>query len=286
MTKSSAFSKANCGKRLNEQQTKAYLIDMLDAIAEWCDIHNMDYYLSGGTLLGAIRHKGFIPWDDDIDINIARPDLEKMLSVSKGKIGNYMLTKGGEDPFSPACQTYRLYHPDIIIENFQESKNVSPLYHPLFIDICPIDGFPAEEKETKWFCRKQIILRKMLGVSWHPFLMRKSLKYAILNMLFFLPAKIVGYQKWVKMFQKHSQKYKFEESTYIGVTSIIHYLPREKMLKEDYTPTVEVEFEGKKYKAPKNYDFYLKSLYGDYMKLPPKEKQKSDHVFRVYMRQN
>ena len=78
------------------------------------------------------------------------------------------------------------------------------------------------------------------------------------------------------------QRYKFEESAYIGVTSIVHYLPNEKVKKEEYIKPILLEFEGKKYTAPSNYDTYLTQLYGNYMQLPPVEKRKSDHWFKMY----
>ena len=85
------YDKSNCGEEVSLEEVKSKLVDMLLVLADYCEKNGIRYYLSGGTLLGAIRHKGFIPWDDDIDINMPRPDCEKLQKISGVVIGNYKL---------------------------------------------------------------------------------------------------------------------------------------------------------------------------------------------------
>lgn len=277
------LTKENCGKLLDKDEVREIQLNMLNDLVDFLKKNNLRYFLSGGTLLGAIRHKGFIPWDDDIDINMPRPDVEKLYELTGGRLGKYIITTGGvNDPFSPACMWFRMYNAEVIIENYYGGNSKKPFYHPIFIDIFPIEGFPKDKIIGMLFSKKLIFIRKMVGVSWHKGIIPKNGSYILKQILTYIPAKLIGYRRWYNLFEKESQKYKFDESEYAGVTTTVQYLPREKVKKEDYLKRVIVSFEGNEYNAPGNYDTYLSNLYGDYMKMPPKEKQKSDHLFKMY----
>lgn len=278
------LTKADCGNELKLEDARKIQIEMLDCIVEECRKNNLRYYLSGGTLLGAIRHKGYIPWDDDIDINMPRPDIEALIKRTCGRIGKYLIYGGDAEPYSPGCQWFRLYNPDVIIENFFGGASEKPFYHPIFVDIFPIDGFPKSQMKTNLYCKKLVFIRKMLGVSWHTEIIAKTKLRYIAHAVAWVPAKMIGYTKLRAMFQRNAKKYSFDNSEYVGVTTTVQYLPREKMEKSEYIEPVKVSFEGKEYNAPKNYDYYLKCLYHNYMELPPIEKQKSDHAFKIYNR--
>lgn len=279
----SKLTSLNRGTKISQEEARGLQIEILDRLVDLCHKHDLRYYLSGGTLLGAIRHHGFIPWDDDIDINMPRPDTNRLIELYQaGELEPYEMVYDGNDPYDPAVQWIRLYRKDTIIENFYGGRSRRSFFHPLFIDIFPIDGFPTDETQTSMYCKKLIFVRKMLGVSWHDHIVGKNAREKIAHIVAGVPAKLVGYKRWAKIFQTLVRKYDFDQSEYVGVTSTIHYLQKEKVPKQEYIEAIEKEFEGKLYSVPSSYDLYLSKLYGDYMKIPPVEDRDSGHVFNVY----
>lgn len=279
------FTKSDCGKEMTPEETRRVQLDMLDALAEYCDQHGLRYFLSGGTLLGAIRHKGFIPWDDDIDINIPRPDCEKLYELTGGHLGKYILAEPDMDKFAKYCGFYRLYDFNAVVENCNsgtKEKNIT--YHPVFIDIFPIEGLPEGNLATKWHYHRIVALRRMQRAAALDHMEASSLIAHLYHLVMFLPAKLVGYRTWSRKIQKLTKKYSFDREKYVGVMTAPIHTTEEKVCKADYLNRTEVEFEGKLYHAPGNYDTYLTQLYGDYMQLPPVEKRKSHHTFHMYWR--
>ena len=273
----------DCGEPISMEENRKILLNMLDFLADYCDQHGIRYTLSGGTLLGAIRHHGFIPWDDDIDVNMPRPDIEKLYRISSAKLGKYTLVKPGDDKFTGSF--FRLYDPETVMENSLGMKNNHPIYNPVFIDIFPVEGLPDSEHARKNYYNKASFLRKMMRVAQRDNVAAKTKKQLILNYIGYYPARLFGYKRLVRWFQNYIQKYDFETSQYVGVMSASKYKTQEVIDRKGYIQLIDVEFEGKKYHGPSNYDRYLSQLYGkDYMQLPPIEQQKTHHTFKVYRR--
>lgn len=278
------YCKAECGDPLSTEENRAILIQMLDALANACTQNGLEYTLSGGTLLGARRHKGFIPWDDDIDVNMPRPDINKLYEITGGKIGKYILAAPGDDRFTGSF--FRVYDPDTIMENGLGIKNSKPIYNPVFIDIFPVEGLPDSVFLTKIYYAFASFLRKTMRVAQRDHVAAKTKKQLILNYIGFLPARIFGYDRLVRWFQRFIQLKDFNKSNYVGVMSASKYTIQERISRIGYTTTIDVEFEGKLYKGPSNYDQYLTQLYGDYMKMPPIEKQQTHHTFNVFRKKS
>ena len=116
-------------KRANDEELKAALLRMLLSFDKFCKKHGLTYYLSGGTLLGAVRHKGFIPWDDDIDINMPRPDCEKLMALSGGKISDFTLVEPNNLPETFAYH-WKLYNDEILVSKRSRNGGINKKIYP------------------------------------------------------------------------------------------------------------------------------------------------------------
>lgn len=252
-------------------------IDMLQEIDAFCRENNLTYYLAGGTLLGAVRHKGMIPWDNDIDISMPRRDYEILLkmwnSVCKKKY--YKTRIFGEKnyyiPFAKIEDTRTLLKQ-------HNSSDFAKL--GLFIDIFPIDAYGTDLEVAKKVlnsiehtCGR--ITRSKVAFE------NKSIKENGKQLFWKIYYFIVDQKKAYYMAQEPLKGFDWNSSKYIAST---FGLRREKELieKKYFETTVELEFEGHKYLAPVGFDMYLKKMYGDYMLLPPKEKRIMPHEFETY----
>ena len=276
------YDKCNCGEEVSLEEVKSKLVDMLLVLADYCEKNGIRYYLSGGTLLGAIRHKGFIPWDDDIDINMPRPDCEKLQKISGGVIGNYKLVRPSGNALC-VKHFWRLYDESVLLEDSIQKNNKKNVYYPIFIDIFPIEGLPADDKATKKHYNSMELGKKMLNCTTGSLFHGKNLPAKIFHFVCRPIAMLFGQDYWVQQVQKKATSIPFNDSEYIGVVTTNIHKTEEKVLKAEYIPQIELEFEGHMLKGPKGYHKYLSQLYGDdYMELPPEEKRVSHHIFKFY----
>ena len=254
-------------------------LDMLAEFNDFCVQNNIEYYLSNGTLLGAIKYRGYIPWDDDIDVLVPRADYDRLISLFKDS-DRYQLFAFEKNrkyhfPFAKLCD----------MTTFKREENViNHLKLGVDIDIFPLDAWDDNivkaEKEVSKIRKNMLCLglakREKLGSShW----VKKSIKFAVMTL-----CKICGGGLFVRKIIQASKRHNKKHSKYCGCKSWCIYGTREIIPAEVFADTVQVEFEGSLFPAPVGYDTYLRSLYGDYEKDPPKEKQKSHHRFRAYRR--
>ena len=251
------------------------LYDILVDIHEFCVKNDIRYSLSGGTLLGAIRHNGFIPWDDDVDIQMSRPEYERFIHSYKSERGYQLFSrevKGCEDvgiAFTRVCEMNRTYVDPGLFPWKNEPTG-------LWVDVLPIDGAPSDEtiarkkiRKMYWYWRITIIARASHPI---PFRCAKStfIKFRLLIKKFlsmFIPSSF--YLIYIKM----CQEYDYDKSEYIANYSTMQNKFREWQPKSSMGSFVLHKFEEGDFYIMEDYNTSLSHLYGNYMELPPVEKR-------------
>ena len=241
--------------------------------------YDLKYYIIGGSFLGAIRHKGFIPWDDDMDIAMPRKDFNKFMQVANENLPQNMELITFKNDTNNRYYLPKIINKDIeIVEKRNEEcgKKIN-----LFIDIFPIDGMPNGFIARKIHCSRIMIQRMLL--AWYYIneidkdKKRKKYEKILIRLGKMLPTKkIINCKKVLNKIDRLLQKYKYESSKYVG-TIMGAYKTREIVPKEFFGKPTEYEFEGLKLNGPEKFDEYLTHMYGDYM-TPPKNKVANQHL--------
>lgn len=261
---------------------KSEILNILKVFSAYCKEHGLGYMLVYGTLLGAVRHKGFIPWDDDIDVGMVSDDYVRLESIAM------------EDPFLDDQKRYRLAVPGdmdypysfmkvIDTKYVLREKNVSDQYNiGLYIDVFRIDNWP-ENAIKEWYQLKkahfllkinEICVRGNISADSKYYTLDKLLKPV--DVLF----RVIGIRsdKICKLIDRIAEKN--APSGFMGIINEATGNKKEKQQDSIYDNISYLPFEGDEYPVPAEYDAYLKHIYGDYMKLPDPS-QRVGHEFNI-----
>lgn len=242
-----------------------------------CDRYNLKYYIIGGTLLGAIRHKGFIPWDDDVDLAMPREDYEKFLTIANKEIANDLKIVNFKN--NPSYQYYITRVLDLNTKVIETRIGNSSMNTNASIDIFPIDGTPNRIILRKMYYLRVMIHRALMSLCYKDSIDRERKRGKIESILLYILERIPIDKFTTSIRQKMIidkilTKQKISKSKYVG-TIMGAYRTREIVPKEYFGEGAYYEFEGVKLRGPKLYDEYLKHMYGEYMKLPPERERKT-----------
>lgn len=262
-------------RQLSSEEIKKTELNILLELKKATEENNLRFFISGGSLLGAIRHHGFIPWDDDIDVCMPRPDYDKLCQLYReGKVfPDYIELQcyenhTGDFPFIKLLDTRTQI----------EEKYVEGMVKSLWVDILPVDGFPEDEAEVIRIQKKAVRYRKGLMLKFAKAGKGKTLAKRIFKPLVILALKPFSVEWFDKMLKKQIAPYPYETCKYVGVYTWGLYGLGERMLKEEFEKTVPVTFEGYEFKTFSCWHEYLSGLYGDYMQLPPEEKRQTHEM--------
>ena len=265
-------------KVISLDELKQIQLDILTKVHDFCVKNNIDYFLSYGTLIGAIRHKGYIPWDDDIDIEMTRPNYEKFLKSFNGAYRELEVYAPELDwnyyaPYANVCDNRTILKEKGIGHNGRVLG--------IKIDVFPIDGLPSDEALYDKMFKKSRLYNSLLVYNQRDFSQFiNSMKSLNLKDCF---KWIVGHtvphsliQKWM---YKLATQYNYSSAKKAG---LITFTPvKYSVDKSCFEHYIEVEFEGRTFYTIKDYDMYLRLLYGDYMQLPPIEERIPHHNFHA-----
>lgn len=264
-------------ERIGKEELKKIQLNILKQVASFCEKQNINYSLYGGTLLGAVRHKGYIPWDDDIDISMPRPEYERfikefhLIGDTYLKIHDISINNNYPYPFIKVSDERTLFveHSDI---NYTLGVN---------IDIFPIDGLPRSENKSNYIMRKSTLYRNLIDlkrIKIHKD--RKLHKNAFLIIarliLFFVPEVFL-----LNRINALTTKNDYENSNFVG-NIVWGYGSKERCLKTFYCDYLFLEFEGYYFQTMIGYEGYLTNVFGNYMQLPPKEEQIAHHSYKAF----
>lgn len=246
------------------------LYDILKAFAKFCDSNGLRYYLFGGTLLGAVRHNDFIPWDDDIDVSMPRPDYEKFIELTQKSPWEYYEVKQYTQPFIKMVDNRTVMEERALRDSLKMQS--------VFIDIFPIDGLPdTYDMQLKHF--KRIKLYKRFHA--YSILDKQKVKSGSLfkrrlrGFVYFI-SSVVGYKKVRYMLEKEAKRYAYNDSEYVSV-SIWGWAGKDVSKRTELENRMLIPFRDVQFWCQGDYVESLKKKYGDYMKLPPQDKRPPFH---------
>lgn len=258
------------------------ILDVYNEFRSICDRHSLRYYITDGTAIGAVRHNGFIPWDDDFDLSMPREDYEKFIEIAKDELPQHLKFVNWKNTPELTMMVGKIQdvRRDRIIAIEEQIGRMLP--GGIYIDIFPIDGYPESRLEIFWVRLVTSILSSIIRFRCMS-LKQQSRKGCI---VWFLGACWSTLMPWMthkrcmNICEGFLLRHPFETSRNTGRASLrITLLNRTPLAKTVWGEPIRHEFCGLQVPLPHGFDTYLRALYGDYMQPPPIEKRQPGHVY-------
>lgn len=263
---------------LKEVQHNSF--EILYAFHRYCVDNNLRYQLAYGTCLGAIRHKGFIPWDDDVDVMMPRPDYEKLEElISKNPIPGLELLsfKANKVYSSPLA---KIHNP-----NTYACQHYSQIDRPAFgvyIDVFIVDGIPSGKFKQMMLFKIANVVRRCWGLSVGTWDYETQSLMRHIKIVCSSVFKLIGYRFWVRLYNNVSKYYDYDKQPYAGIVQFGEGIIKECHNRSMFEESVLMDFEGFRFFVPLDWNTYLSKMYGDYMQLPPISERVSKHGTDFY----
>ena len=249
-------------KKLQETE-----IEIAKEIIRICNNNDISYFSVGGTTLGAVRHNGFIPWDDDMDLGMQREDYNRFLQIASKQLSeDFVLQHYSVEPKTPTYHAKVMKRDTLFVESYAEKIDIP---HGVFVDVMPFDNIPTDERELKKYRHTvkkyhQLFIAKSV---WKTSLTKGKRKYlfTIIRSVLHVLMKPVPKEYLYKQLERELQKYNETETGKMSSRGLRAF----ECNKTDVFPTKPHAFDTLMLQIPKNEDVILKQQYGDYMKLPP-----------------
>lgn len=258
------------------RKTKELWAVMLDLLAELdrvCKKHNLSYFVNGGTLIGAVRHHGFIPWDDDLDVIMPRKDYDKLMEIGPKEFRNpYFLQNKYSEPNAP-CFFAKIRNSNTTAFNYDELYSIMDYNKGVFIDIFPLDVVPSDPEEDKLFReeikkKREIVIKKgrSVGIFSDTKSKRKRIiKYIISKLLYYNRKKnLPDFLKEFKEFEELCSRYKNIKTGFLA--DVVYDPDCTRFDAYDFGDKIYLDFEFIKVPVIKGYHHHLTKLFGNYMK--------------------
>ena len=259
-------------KRLQKAQ-----VDILKDFIRVCDKYQLDYFMLGGTGIGVVRHKGFIPWDDDIDVAMPRKDYDRFMNVMERELGEKykVLTPLRDKRY--ACNVTHFQKKGTKFVPYVSKNMKCDLC--IDIDIFPLDHMPDDKKKRKQQLKRTWLLNKLIFLcgTGKPIIPLKGIKKVIARFIcegvhYALKIAHISPDFLYKLLVKECTRYNNQDTYYMNAFEVT-MSDRAYISKDELYPLVEMPFEDLMVKMPNQYDVYLRRLFGDYMQLPPEDKR-------------
>lgn len=263
-----------------EQLEKLHTLELKIAkeIKRICEKNGINYFLTAGTVLGAVRHKGFIPWDDDMDIGMLRADYNKFIEACKEDLGSefFFQTWDTDKEYPFSFGKIRLNNTSFI-EKFSENCGA---HNGIFVDVFPYDNVPDSVLKRKiqgkkyFICKRILWMKKGMGENMKEASLIKRIKHYIFKVF----SSFFKYESVKEYFGKIQVKYN-DVTTKRVVTDGSYSFDKESIDREIVTNLESIQFEDEKFLAYVDRVQYLKKFYGNFMELPPEE-ERDRHIIQ------
>lgn len=264
--------------QLSKKEIQTVLLGILKEFDSVCREHGIRYSLDGGSLLGAVRHGGFIPWDDDVDVVVPRPDYNRLINHPEWFDEPWFLMNDKHPGyFWPYAKLFDGRY------RAQEPSLRGAFLGHLWLDVFPVDAVPANEKDRRRLIgsQKKLTIRASRAIQTIAGHQERTAKDLLKEIIIPFYRTIFPAERTYREISQRAQKIEYGSTPFVAEIVCIGSIEGREMRLEDFDHLVEIKFEDSSFYAIPHWDEFLTNYFGDYMKLPP-EGERADHSIEAW----